>query len=97
MEASVDWGNKKQYISLFWWKIMTFQSISLELSLAQWRLMYVSIISLVSDHHHAGYHWQMLESIIRSQDPVSILTIRQLIIHANFETVKTEGNIRQML
>ena len=72
MEASADWGNKKQYISLFWWKIMTFQSISLELSLAQWRLMYVSIISLVSDHHHAGYHWQMLESIIRSQDPVSI-------------------------
>ena len=33
--------------------------------------MYVSIISLVSDHA-AGYHCQMLESIIRSQDPVSI-------------------------
>ena len=72
MEASVDWGYKKQYISLFWWRIMTFHSISPELSLAQWRLMYVSVISLVSDHHAAGYQCQMLESIIPSQDPVSI-------------------------
>ena len=70
MEASVDWGNKKQYISLFWWRIMTFHSISPELSLGQWSD--VSIISLVSDHA-AGYQCQMLESIIPSQDPVSIL------------------------